>query len=591
MRSPLLAGDSGDQIGRIRRSATPALTARSVTTTKVRRAASRDPLGGTTVDQSTARAITSVSGGVPVPETVRRSAEEASGHDLGDVRIHEGAAPAELSASLQATAFTVGSNIFLGGDAARPGTTAGDHLLAHELGHVVDDGAGSTVGRVRRLVSGASLRDDLGGPSSGSKTYRALIKDLDSYATATNNPLTSTDPKVLIGEANKIDFIVKRIINTCTTFLDGHAGDERAGRIAAIKADATRERGALLVRTNELKRGTRPTWKSWSEALAADGARQISAEGGFQGGGAKGGMNELTQFSFGSRVKIGERDTRERSFFKADKENITGAMEEGYASGIGIPLGPAHGEDAQAGPRFAARAVASYRIDRLLNANVIAKTQFAVRNTPDGPVQGQLMTKARGKMSGSVAGERDVTNPGAARSSDPAGMADPDDPALQRLLSKLDLVDSLCGQIDRHGGNVFVERDKDGRTLSVTGIDNDMAFGTENFTVGETSMDTYQYAGIGKYIDQETGEAVLKLTAADLHAVLDDLLLPNEVDAAIRRLEQTQAIVQQAKADGRLIGPERWNKETAATGDRMGGKLKTVGYHANLLHQTAAGMD
>ena len=37
----------------------------------------------------------------------------------------------------------------------------------------------------------------------------------------------------------------------------------------------------------------------------------------------------------------------------------------------------------------------------------------------------------------------------------------------------LQLIDALTGQVDRHGGNIFV----DPKTGKVTGIDNDAAFG------------------------------------------------------------------------------------------------------------------
>ena len=164
---------------------------------------------------------------------------------------------------------------------------------------------------------------------------------------------------------------------------------------------------------------------------------------------------------------------------------------------------------------------------------------------------------------------------------------DVDDPVMQRMMSKLDLLDSLCGQIDRHGGNFFVDTDHTGKVTSVTGIDNDMAFGTRDFTPGQTVEETVQYAGIGKYIDDETGEAILKLTDTDLHAVLDDLLLPDEIAAAIERLKTTQAVIQKAKNEGRLIGPERWGKDTTGVGGFKYGKKADTGYHANVFHAPA----
>ncbi len=70
---------------------------------------------------------------------------------------------------MQATAFTVGHDIFLGGDAARPGTSAGNQLLAHEVGHVVDEGGGAASGRVRRSNALRPLE------SAGAPTVRRLF--------------------------------------------------------------------------------------------------------------------------------------------------------------------------------------------------------------------------------------------------------------------------------------------------------------------------------------------------------------------------------------------------------------------------------
>jgi len=106
-----------------------------------------DPLGGMPVGDDLHAGIDAAShGGAAVPTRIRR-AVAGNGSDVSDVRIHTGATAGALSRSLQATAFTVGSDVFLGDDAPRPGSMAGDQLLAHELGHVV--GAGGPA--VRRL--------------------------------------------------------------------------------------------------------------------------------------------------------------------------------------------------------------------------------------------------------------------------------------------------------------------------------------------------------------------------------------------------------------------------------------------------------
>lgn len=51
------------------------------------------------------------------------------------------------------------------------------------------------------------------------------------------------------------------------------------------------------------------------------------------------------------------------------------------------------------------------------------------------------------------------------------------DPGLRRGINDLQWLDCLCGQADRHPGNIFVEYDPNGRVSGVKGIDNDMSFG------------------------------------------------------------------------------------------------------------------
>lgn len=534
------------------------------------------------MDATTAQRIESAAGGIGVPDELRRSAEDASGLDLGGVRIHQGSESAALSSSLQATAFTVGSDIFLGADAARPGSTAGDRLLAHELGHVVDERSASA-GRVRRLATGAGLRADFGGPSKFSTTYRNLIDVLDEYEAKLNKPLNSGwDNAAMLKDVRYCESLIKRIQTSCDKFLGGHEKGKRAARVAQIKAHTGYEQAAWSKIVAELERGPKPTWLTWKEAIAPLTPRDLSSEGAVAGEAKKSTMNTATKFTF---------PTRPDAYFKPDKARVemSAGSEMAHTEGLAIPRGEQgwteFGPDFEnweehdrSGPRFARRAAASSRIDKLLNANVLVATQLAVRNTRDGIVEGQIMERAKGKELAYFKSDVEEGNaPGASI----------DDPELQRLLSKLDLVDSLCGQVDRHGGNVFVDRDDaTGRVTAVSGIDLDMSFGTKNFTPGERKQEHNVYAGVGRYIDEETGEALLKLRAEDLHGVLDDLLLPDEVDAAIGRLLATQAIVQAAKDDGRLIGPDRWAADTVREGRMRGGFQDPTGYHAALLHPT-----
>jgi hypothetical protein len=63
--------------------------------------------------------------------------ETRFGHDFSHVRIHADSRSAEMADALNADAFTVGSDIYLGAAKLQPWTTESDRLLAHELVHVM----------------------------------------------------------------------------------------------------------------------------------------------------------------------------------------------------------------------------------------------------------------------------------------------------------------------------------------------------------------------------------------------------------------------------------------------------------------------
>ena len=101
------------------------------------------PAGGE-LDPAAANRLSVLRGaGSPLPEQLRRTMETGFGADLSRVRVHQGAQAAALNRSMSAQAFTVGHDVFFRDglpDAATPG---GQHLLAHELAHVVQEGPGA----------------------------------------------------------------------------------------------------------------------------------------------------------------------------------------------------------------------------------------------------------------------------------------------------------------------------------------------------------------------------------------------------------------------------------------------------------------
>lgn len=104
-------------------------------------------------------------GGAPLPSGARERMEQAFSTDFGGVRIHTGGDASSAADALEARAVTTGSDILFGAGEFAPGTTHGDHLLAHELAHVVQQ----SQGLARQPIDG--------GPADGLETAARSTAD------------------------------------------------------------------------------------------------------------------------------------------------------------------------------------------------------------------------------------------------------------------------------------------------------------------------------------------------------------------------------------------------------------------------------
>lgn len=101
-------------------------------------------------------------GGTPLPPDARGDMEQRLGHDFSGVRVHADAGAESLAHQLDAEAFTVGQDVYFGAGRFAPGTAEGDHLLAHELTHVVQQGGAgpaAAAGDAARTVARAPKSD------------------------------------------------------------------------------------------------------------------------------------------------------------------------------------------------------------------------------------------------------------------------------------------------------------------------------------------------------------------------------------------------------------------------------------------------
>ena len=274
-----------------------------------------------------------------------------------------------------------------------------------------------------------------------------------------------------------------------------------------------------------------------------------------------GGINQVTEFDEGGvdsfykpeKAAIPNPDTLRGQQPQPPQAEIEAAEKEFYiAEDFGIDA---------AAPQLAKRDVAMARLDSLLGAGVIARAELAVR----GQSTGSLLDAAGGQ--GRVrAGDAQVAEGNA-----PHGRIDLQGAGIQRMLSKLQLVDILAMQADRHMGNYYLHVDAQDRVVGVTGIDNDLSFGTRTQTTPRQ-----EFPGISRFVDKQLAQRILGLHPDDLRWALGTLLTANEVEAAVTRLTNLQAVLK----DARLLAPNEWS---AATADQLWDE--GLSYHKNVTRE------
>ncbi|WP_116948355.1 eCIS core domain-containing protein [Jiangella endophytica] len=227
-----------------------------------------DPLGGSLVAPDVAARLRRRPAGRPLPDGVAGSMGAAFGADLSGVRVHTDAEAAGLAASLQATAFTVGSDIYFGRGAYAPATDAGRRLLAHELAHTLQAPAGTggalTVGRADdpaereadrmadAALAGVAVRRHLADGPAGAAAVRRFVTAAQFDEWTSEGPLT---------RASTAQKAIKKLLVEYSALcvpendLAGLSTKKRRstlrGRTGAVPADRIDEALDLIARMNE----------------------------------------------------------------------------------------------------------------------------------------------------------------------------------------------------------------------------------------------------------------------------------------------------------------------------------------------------
>ncbi|OED45600.1 hypothetical protein ACH42_04950 [Endozoicomonas sp. (ex Bugula neritina AB1)] len=199
-------------------------------------------------------------------------------------------------------------------------------------------------------------------------------------------------------------------------------------------------------------------------------------------------------------------------------------------------------------PRFAARNFAAAKLDKALNMGLLPKMEFTVHNGQ----MGILMDKAEGIKPLDQSTKQFSSVP----------VNDPKRPELsakiQKNLNSAEWLDGICGQQDRHPGNLFI----DPKTGDVTLIDNDMAFYPGQDTVRRPSQNPQfrkysgSTAGLPPLIDKNVYDKLMKTETSHIRNNLEGLLTPKEIQATIKRMNQLKAHAKQLASQGKVI--ENW---------------------------------
>jgi len=139
----------------------PSAKSKSIKTTKVeddekdknKKTVQRRADGVSTATQSTESSINRmrVAGGSPLSPNTKSYMEPRFGRSLNNVRVHTGAQANNAAKSVGARAFTVGQDIFFGKGQYQPDAPHGQHLLAHELTHTVQQQGIAGTGQAKTI--------------------------------------------------------------------------------------------------------------------------------------------------------------------------------------------------------------------------------------------------------------------------------------------------------------------------------------------------------------------------------------------------------------------------------------------------------
>ena len=170
--------------------------------------------------------------------------------------------------------------------------------------------------------------------------------------------------------------------------------------------------------------------------------------------------------------------------------------------------------------------------DLLKMPNVIARSRpMVLRDKNGNEIQGTFILEAKGEDMKNLSSK--------AANIDKTAMEGTDGKAFKDM-ADLQVLDFICGNVDRHYANMFYQFDEKGKLIGVQGIDNDCSFGT---FVPEDGESQKRLAGLFnmRTVSESTYERVMALNGDALKYALRGYGLSEApLNAAAKRLDMLQ---------------------------------------------------
>ena len=152
-------------------------------------------------DDAVARAGSSSSGGA-LPDDLRSRFEGSLGVDLSGVRVHTGSESAAAASAVGAHAYATGNDIHFAAGAYDPGSERGQHLIAHEVAHTVQQRGAPAMRQHKLAVSSAGDSAEVEADRAADAMVSGRPASLSSVASGILHRKENAAPAAPAGSSN-----------------------------------------------------------------------------------------------------------------------------------------------------------------------------------------------------------------------------------------------------------------------------------------------------------------------------------------------------------------------------------------------------